>query len=107
MAAVNSMVRGVAEITTRLDPDGIKVRFFNFKGDGHLNNIQTTERVDEIFSGIEFNGLYTRIGTEMRRKILEPLLFAKIRGGCFERPLLITTITDGEVQIENSRLCTV
>lgn len=97
--ALREMVRRVATITTLLDPDGIKLRFINFKEDGSFNNIRTIEEVDAIFDEMYF-GKHTMIGTTMRDKILEPLFFAKIKEGSRIRPLLITTITDGEVWIE-------
>lgn len=97
--AVEKMVSRVATITTLLDPDGIKLRFINLKGDGNFNGIQTTAQVDKIFKDeyFGFNGSNSRIGTQMRRKILEPLVFAKIGEKGLTRPLLITTITDGQV----------
>lgn len=101
-AAVEKMVSRVATITTLLDPDGIKLRFINLKGDGNFNDIQTTAQVGKIFKDeyFGFNGSHSRIGTQMRTKILEPLVFAKIEKKSLTRPLLITTITDGQVRID-------
>lgn len=100
ITAAKKMVSRVAKVTTRLDPDGIKLRFFNFKGDGDFNNIQTEEKVKENFKKCGIEGLYSMIGTSLRSKILEPFLFAKIEKKILMRPLLITIITDGEVWIE-------
>lgn len=100
-AAVEKMVSRVATVTTLLDPDGIKLRFINLKGDSNFNDIQTTAQASKIFRDeyFGFNGSHSRIGTQMRKKIVEPLVFAKIEEGSLTRPLLITTITDGQVRI--------
>lgn len=95
--AAKELIRRVTSITTRLDPSGVRVRFFNWREDGEFNGVGTKEEVEKILDTVEFEGGSTRIGTEMRRKILEPFVYAKLRNGGLLRPLLITTVTDGEV----------
>lgn len=44
----------------------------------------------------------TTIGTNLRSKILEPLVYRKLQLKTFARPLLISVISDGDPTIENS-----
>lgn len=96
ITALKEYVRRVTKITTALDPTGISVRFINYKHDGSFNAIRTLSEVEEAMSCVNFNGS-TCIGTVLEQKILNPLLFAKTRSGTLEKPLLITTVTDGSV----------
>lgn len=97
--ALKELVRRVTAITTKLDTGGIKLRFINFAEDGDFNDIRTPAEADQVISNVKFKGRRTEIGTGLENKILDPLLFAKVREGSLKRPLLITTITDGAVWI--------
>ncbi|KAI1346929.1 hypothetical protein F5Y01DRAFT_261316 [Xylaria sp. FL0043] len=84
----------IALITTRILPDGegVALVFINKKSDGRLN-------LD--FAGIEkgIDETETRgdtpIGTNLKNKILDPMIYSKLRNETIERPLLISIITDG------------
>lgn len=97
LAALKEYVRRVTKITTMLDSTGISVRLINFPHDTGFNGITTVGAVDNIMSRVYPSG-GTPIGTQLQRKVLQPLLFEKTRRKALKKPLLITTITDGEVR---------
>ncbi|KAJ8105764.1 hypothetical protein ONZ43_g7294 [Nemania bipapillata] len=93
----------ISRITTRILPDGegVALRFINKDSDG----LQTLD-----FAGIEKgideaapNG-DTPIGTNLRKKILDPMIYSKIKSQTIERPLLISIITDGSPSRENREM---
>lgn len=94
--ALKALLARVSKITTELDTDGIDIRFLNFTNDAGFNNLRTTADIQNAVAQVAFRG-DTRIGTTLRKKILEPLVYAKIRTKSLQRPVLVTIITDGEV----------
>ncbi|GAO47192.1 hypothetical protein G7K_1402-t1 [Saitoella complicata NRRL Y-17804] len=89
----------VAFAASLFDDDGIQVRFFNsdIKGD----NIRSEADADKVISQVKFGGL-TPIGTQLKAKILEPLVLSRARANQLHKPVLIITITDGQPQGEDS-----
>lgn len=91
----------IAQITTRILPegDGVALRFIN-------QNVDNSEKLSlqQIGSTIENmswqRGGESAIGTSLRSKILEPLVYSKLQPKTFARPLLISVITDGNPTIE-------
>ncbi|KAH8730014.1 hypothetical protein GQ44DRAFT_673679 [Phaeosphaeriaceae sp. PMI808] len=83
----------IARITTRILPqgEGVALRFINqeSKGDATLS----FEQIGEILKGATWDG-DTPIGTNLKSKILQPLVYDKLSSK-LERPLLISIITDG------------
>lgn len=94
--ALKALLARVSKITTELDTDGIDIRFLNSTNDAGFNNLRTTADIQNAVAQVAFRG-DTRIGTTLRKKILEPLVYAKIRTKSLQRPVLVTIITDGEV----------
>ena len=95
------LVKKIAQITTRILPegDGIALRFIN-------QNVDNSEKLSlqEIGAIVENmswqpNG-ETEIGTSLKSKILEPLVYSKLQAKTLARPLLISVITDGMPSIE-------
>lgn len=82
-----------AAAATLFDPDGVTVRFINSTAQG--DNIRNEADVNRLIESVDFRGR-TPIGTELRRKILEPLVLQRARQGQMQVPVLIITITDGE-----------
>jgi hypothetical protein len=82
-----------AAAATMFDPDGVTVRFINSNAQG--DNIRNEADVTRLIESVDFRGR-TPIGTELRRKILEPLVLSRARQGQMQVPVLIITITDGE-----------
>ena len=83
----------VAYAASLFDSDGIQVRFMNSEKQG--NNIRTEQEVESLISQIQFKGL-TPMGTQLRNKILEPLVVRPAKSNQLQKPVLVVTITDGQ-----------
>ncbi|OTA06252.1 Ankyrin [Trichoderma parareesei] len=89
------LVRRVARISTLLVPDGCGtgLQFINKRHT--LDDNLKAEQVEEIMRSVEPRG-NTKIGTNLERKILNPLIYDVIDSGKkLERPVLVSCITDG------------
>ncbi|PTB69528.1 hypothetical protein BBK36DRAFT_1111674 [Trichoderma citrinoviride] len=89
------LVRRVARISTLLVPDdcGTELQFINRKRTP--DKTLKAEQVEEIMQSVEPRG-NTKIGTNLERRILNPLLYDVVHsGGKVERPILVSCITDG------------
>ncbi|KAJ7848621.1 hypothetical protein B0H14DRAFT_2767474 [Mycena olivaceomarginata] len=95
-AAQVRLVQKIAQITTRILPegDGVALRFINQNVDNSEKlNIQEIGTIMDNMSW-QRNG-NTAIGTYLRSKILEPLVYSKLQPPTLARPLLISVVTDG------------
>lgn len=102
MDALKETIKEVAKIAIALKETsqhggGISIRFLNYENDSHMNNICTVADVEQALFGVYPCGI-TELGTQLKRKVLEPFLVNVLGGakGRLERPLLVTIITDGE-----------
>ena len=77
------------------DDDGISVRCMNTSPDVRLDNIKSEQEVEMLVSNIPFKGL-TPLGTELGRRVLEPLVISKAVAGKLNKPVMVITITDGQ-----------
>lgn len=75
------------------DSDGIEVRFMNSSTQG--NNVRTAQEVDQLIQHVQFKGL-TPMGTQLKNKVIEPLLVQRARSNQLRKPVLIIIITDGQ-----------
>jgi len=104
---LTELVTRIARIATKIVPDdmaGVELRFINddFKSQVSAEEIQQVmKRVRPSYT--------TDIGTNLRKKILEPFVYDPISRPViadtsfpFRRPLLVCIITDGEPQPEPS-----
>lgn len=92
--ALKVFLTRITEITTHFDTDGITIRWINYdKGHDHVKDVS---QIDDIVENNPFRG-WTKIGTELHNKILEPLVLQPARGGTLKKPVLVLIITDGEV----------
>ncbi|KAJ6452282.1 ankyrin repeat-containing domain protein [Mycena sanguinolenta] len=96
------LVKKIAQITTRILPegDGVALRFIN----QDVNNSEklSLQEIGSLVDSVSWlpNG-NTPIGTNLRSKILEPLVYTKLSSQTLGRPLLISVITDGMPSQEN------
>ena len=77
------------------DDDGISVRCMNTTPNVRLDNIKSEQEVEMLVSSIPFKGL-TPLGTELGRKVLEPLVISKAGAKTLAKPVMVITITDGQ-----------
>lgn len=93
----------VSFAATLFDTDGISVRFMNTDL-GHLrgqngqplqDGVANEAHVASIMQGVQFKGL-TPMGTSLRKKVIEEIVFARAQAGQLRKPILIITVTDGQ-----------
>ncbi|KAJ7055870.1 hypothetical protein C8F01DRAFT_1157959 [Mycena amicta] len=88
------LVKKIAQITTRIlpDGDGVALRFIN----QNVDNSESLREIGSIMDKMSWKPIGdTAIGTNLRSKILEPLVYSKLQPQTLARPLLISVITDG------------
>ncbi|KAF7361170.1 putative ankyrin repeat protein [Mycena sanguinolenta] len=90
------LVKKIAQITTRVLPegDGVALRFIN----QDVNNSETLsfQEIGNIVENMSWKPKGdTPIGTNLKSKILEPMVYSKLQPPALARPLLISVITDG------------
>jgi hypothetical protein len=93
------LVERITQITTRILPEGegVALRFINQDNkDGDDSPNLAFGKIAKILGEMSWkpkSGTY--IGTNLKSKILEPLVYSKLESKSLERPLLISVITDG------------
>ncbi|KAK6063806.1 hypothetical protein SCUP234_13266 [Seiridium cupressi] len=93
--AQRNLANRIARITTRilLPSEGVALRFINQNVDNSTS--LTYEQIGDIIGSTKWGG-DTPIGTSLRSKILQPLVYDKIQSNVkLDRPLLVSIITDG------------
>lgn len=97
------LVERITQITTRILPEGegVALRFINRSVDDASSNLALAQVGNILKSmALKTNGR-SEIGTNLKAKILEPLVYSKIKAKQLERPLLIFIMTDGMPEPEN------
>jgi len=102
----NEILKGalekVAELNCTIDEEGLSMRFLNYpRRKEHqipwgLDSIQDVLKMRAILDTNLWKG-GTELGGMLLEKVLEPLLFEKVRQNQLNKPILISIITDGEV----------
>lgn len=101
---LKEIISAVVHVATLFDDDGISIRFMNdFPSnpavDGfdmrRLDRIQNEQVVEQIFSKVQYVGI-TPLGTELRNKVIDPLVLGPARARQLQKPVLVITITDGQ-----------
>ncbi|KAL7629160.1 hypothetical protein AAE478_000679 [Parahypoxylon ruwenzoriense] len=97
-----ALVERIARVATRLLPDdeGVELRFINANGSNlsGLRDADVKARMEELQIK---KGMYTEIGTGLKEKILQPLVYDLLQASPkrdLKRPLLVCMITDGQPQ---------
>ncbi|KAB2571681.1 Ankyrin-3 [Lasiodiplodia theobromae] len=98
------LVERITKITTRILPkgEGVVLRFINQDvGDSsNLTAVEIGKKLAEM-SPVTNSG-HSEIGTNLRSKILKPLVYDKLKERSLKRPLLISVITDGRPNNEDT-----
>ncbi|EHK42064.1 hypothetical protein TRIATDRAFT_31436 [Trichoderma atroviride IMI 206040] len=96
------LIQRITQVTTLVLPEGegVALRFINRDVDNATN--LTLEGIRDILKPMTWQpGGDTPIGTNLQSKILQPLVYEKIKNRTLERPLLIIIITDGMPEPED------
>lgn len=90
----NQLINRIARVTTYILPEGegVYMRYIN-QGISNADSL-AFEELRDIIQPLTPGG-DTPIGTNLRNKILEPLVYSKLPND-LKRPLLISVITDGD-----------
>ncbi|KAI4223535.1 MAG: hypothetical protein L6R36_005355 [Xanthoria steineri] len=100
---LRKIMKMVVNISMLFDEDGISIRFMNGWSsnpamDGvdmrRLDNIKDEQMIQHIVDRIQYTGL-TPLGTELRNKVIDPMVLGPARSGQLKKPVLVITITDG------------
>jgi hypothetical protein len=83
----------VAYAASMFDANGIEVRFMNSNIEG--NRVTTEQDVENLVAQVQFKGL-TPMGTQLKNKVIEPLVMQPARTGRLTKPVLVISITDGQ-----------
>ncbi|GKZ76484.1 hypothetical protein AnigIFM56816_006750 [Aspergillus niger] len=101
---LDGLSQRITSITTRVVPDdeGIELRFINQATTAAMSK-PTSEEVSQIIQQTPFLG-WTEIGLNLRKKVLEDIVYKPLRENNLKRPVLVSIITDGHPQgIRKSR----
>ncbi|KAL7795622.1 hypothetical protein V8C43DRAFT_28046 [Trichoderma afarasin] len=96
------LVQRIAKIATMVLPpdEGVALRFINRNVD-NTDNL-TLERLGNVLKDMDWRpGGDTPIGTNLRSKILQPLVYSKLDAGNLDRPLIVIIMTDGMPERED------
>jgi len=93
----------VAYAASLFDENGINVRFMNTqrkkfeRPDGKFDDdeVKSQAHVERLMQLVSFSGL-TPMGTQLRAKVIEPLVVGPARNNQLQKPVLIIAITDGQ-----------
>ena len=89
----------VAYAASLFDDDGIQVRFMNWipnpQQQSMLDSIKSEDQVEQLVASVPFKGL-TPMGTQLKAKVVDPLVIGPARAGRLRKPILIITVTDGQ-----------
>lgn len=89
----------VASAASLFDDDGIQLRFMNWQVPNHelrmLDGIKSEQQIEDIVAKVPFKGL-TKIGTQLKSLVVEPIILSKARNNQLQKPVLVITITDGQ-----------
>ncbi|KAF7790149.1 hypothetical protein EIP86_001101 [Pleurotus ostreatoroseus] len=92
------LVKRIARIATRIVPDtyGVELRFINATLPATSCALSAAQ-VDQVVAAVRPSS-GSKLGTGLRNKILKPLVYDVLADPArrFERPLLVTVITDGQ-----------
>ncbi|VVT44070.1 uncharacterized protein SAPINGB_P000287 [Magnusiomyces paraingens] len=95
---LNNVISHTAYISSLFDDNGIEVRFINSSIQG--NSIRNENEVKKLVSSVNFKGL-TPLGSNLKTKVLEPLVLKPAREKKLKKPVLVIIITDGVPTGEN------
>ncbi|KAF2268881.1 hypothetical protein CC78DRAFT_330591 [Lojkania enalia] len=98
IAALRTFLQRIVSVTNHFDPDGISIRFLNHES--KYDAVREEGRVDEILRGVQFYG-WTKLGTEMWKKVAMPLVVKPAQENRLQKPVLVIIVTDGKPCGEN------
>lgn len=102
ISALRTFLQRIVSITAHFDPAGISVRFLNHEE--MFDGVRDESMVADILKNVQFKG-WTRLGTEMWKKVAMPLVVTPARENRLQKPVLVMIVTDGKVRAFNGKTC--
>jgi len=99
--ALQQTIKCVSEIATILEPSGMSIRFLNSTQDGNFNNLTNVNDIMQKVQMVDYNG-YTLLGTQLRDKIVNPMIIQRAENNTLKKPVIVAAITDGEVSLSDT-----
>lgn len=99
--ALNQTLQSVAHWATRIEKDGISLRFLNGNQErnGLYDGLTDLNKIDDLISKVVIRG-NTRLGSMLNDKVVSPLVKKAARRKQTKeqiKPRIVMIITDGEV----------
>ena len=94
-------VKAIATSVGRFDQSGINIRFLNYANDasGDFDNMtdptSISQRVGNVYQTLRGG---SQLGGRLYSKIIIPFIYERVKGGRFDKPLVVVLITDGQVR---------
>ncbi|KAI1827258.1 hypothetical protein F4861DRAFT_529321 [Xylaria intraflava] len=90
-----ALVKRITSITTRAVPNkrGCHLRFIN-RDTPTYNNLDSAQ-ISKILDEYGTNDGWTPIGTQLRNRVLDPIVYKELNEGTIKRPYLVLMTTDG------------
>lgn len=89
----NQLINRIARVTTRILPEGEGVYMRYINQEIPSSDSLKFEELRDVVKPLTWGG-DTPIGTNLKSKVLEPLVYSKLPSD-LKRPLLVSIITDG------------
>ncbi|KAE8150873.1 hypothetical protein BDV25DRAFT_129208 [Aspergillus avenaceus] len=96
---VDTILQALSAVNSQPDPAIHSVRYIN--QDCTPSDNITRAEVQKQMNQIDFKG-WTEIGTNLKRKILDPMVYDPLKGSGLKEPLLIMTVSDGAPSKEDT-----
>ncbi|KXT14437.1 hypothetical protein AC579_8370 [Pseudocercospora musae] len=95
------ILQRAAFAATLFDDDGVDIRFMNEDLPiQDISHIRSEQQIEQLLARKRYKGL-TPFGTELRKKVVDPILVQRLNSGQMQKPILIIGITDGQPAGEN------
>ena len=96
-----AVVQRISRIAHTYNRSGISLRFINYSDDAGYNHLPQS-RINSTFTNVFPNG-NTKLGTKLMEKVIIPFVIDPARKMELKKPILISIITDGEVDTPGTR----
>ena len=100
---LSETLQHTSEWATKLEKDGISLRFLNDVQDDtdKFSGLTDPAQLDDVLTNISFRG-GTKLGTVLRKKVVQPLAEKAMKTDGRVKPRIIMIITDGKVRFPNT-----
>jgi hypothetical protein len=98
--ALSDTIQQTSEWATKLDQDGISLRFLNDFPKSEtikLDGLVHADQIEDVVIKVQFRG-DTQLGTALRTKVVQPLIDKAVETDGRVKARIVIIITDGKVR---------